>query len=215
MNAAGGGLASDRVGGTSTFAIPDQPAGLTAVAGDTVVDLTWVDPEDSTIDKYQLLQIIQGRKLATASTVDPVVRGDHFGYSVAVDGNTAVVGAYKDDNNSGDSGSAYVFTRSSPTAPWSWAAKLAASDGAGNDEFGISVAVHDDTIVVGAHQDDDSGTDSGSAYVFTRDSSGWSQTAKLIASDGAGGSERRVRKFRGGERRHGRGWGAPKRRRWR
>ena len=189
VNAAGGGLASDRVGGTSTFTIPDQPAGLTAVAGDTVVDLTWVDPEDSTIDKYQLLQIIQGRKLATASTDDPVVRGDHFGYSVAVDGNTAVVGAYKDDNNSGDSGSAYVFTRSSPTAPWSWAAKLTASDGAGNDEFGISVAVHDDTIVVGAHQDDDSGDDSGSAYVFARDSSMWSQKAKLTAFDAATGDE--------------------------
>ena len=189
VNAAGGGLASDRVGGTPTFAIPDQPAGLTAVAGDTVVDLTWVDPEDSTIDKYQLLQIIQGRKLATASTDDPVVRGDHFGYSVAVDGNTAVVGAYKDDNNSGDSGSAYVFTRSSPTAPWSWAAKLTASDGAENDEFGISVAVHDDTIVVGAHQDDDSGDDSGSAYVFARDSSMWSQKAKLTASDAATGDE--------------------------
>ena len=189
VNAAGGGLASDRVGGTPTFAIPDQPAGLTAVAGDTVVDLTWVDPEDSTIDKYQLLQIIQGRKLATASTDDPVVRGDHFGYSVAVDGNTAVVGAYKDDNNSGDSGSAYVFTRSSPTAPWSWAAKLTASDGAENDKFGISVAVHDDTIVVGAHQDDDSGDDSGSAYVFARDSSMWSQKAKLTASDAATGDE--------------------------
>ena len=189
VNAAGGGLASDRVGGTPTFAIPDQPAGLTAVAGDTVVDLTWVDPEDSTIDKYQLLQIIQGRKLATASTDDPVVQGDHFGYSVAVDGNTAVVGAYKDDNNSGDSGSAYVFTRSSPTAPWSWAAKLTASDGAENDEFGISVAVHDDTIVVGAHQDDDSGDDSGSAYVFARDSSMWSQKAKLTASDGAENDE--------------------------
>ena len=185
VNAAGGGLASDRVGGTSTFAIPDQPAGLTAVAGDTVVDLTWVDPEDSTIDKYQLLQIIQGRKL----TASDGLRGDEFGYSVAVDGNTAVVGAYKDDNNSGDSGSAYVFTRSSPTAPWSWAAQLHASDGAGNDEFGISVAVHDDTIVVGAHQDDDSGDDSGSAYVFARDSSMWSQKAKLTASDAATGDE--------------------------
>ena len=185
VNAAGGGLASDRVGGTSTFAIPDQPAGLTAVAGDTVVDLTWVDPEDSTIDKYQLLQIIQGRKL----TASDGLRGDEFGYSVAVDGNTAVVGAYRDDNNSGDSGSAYVFTRSSPTAPWSWAAKLTASDGAGNDEFGFSVVVHDDTIVVGAHQDDDSGDDSGSAYVFARDSSMWSQKAKLTASDAATGDE--------------------------
>ena len=117
-----------------------------------MVDLSWVDPEDSTIDKYQLLQIIQGGKLTTASTDDPVVWGDGFGISVAVDGNTAVVGAYKDDDAGADSGSAHVFTRSSSTAPWNWAAKLTASDAAANDEFGISVAIEGDTIVVGAHQ---------------------------------------------------------------
>ena len=185
VNAAGGGLASDRAGGTPTFAIPDLPEGLTADAGDAVVDLTWVDPEDSTIEKYQLLQIIQGGKLTTASTDDPVVRGDGFGISVAVDGNTAVVGAYRDDDDGANSGSAHVFTRSSSTDPWSWAAKLTADDAAANDEFGISVAVHGDTIVVGAHQVDDAtnGDNSGSAYVFTKVSGIWGQKAKLTASD--------------------------------
>ena len=190
VNAAGGGLASDRAGGTPTVAIPDPPDGLTADAGDAVVDLTWVDPEDSTIEKYQLLQITQGGKLTAASTDDPVVRGDGFGISVAVDGDTAVVGAYQDDDatNGDNSGSAHVFARSSPTAPWSWSAKLTASDAAENDEFGISVAVDGDTIVVGAHQND---SNKGAAYVFTWNSSNskWEQKAKLTASDAAANDE--------------------------
>ena len=193
VNAAGEGLASARAGGTPMFAIPDRPTGFAADAGDTVVDLTWVDPEDSTIEKYQLLQITQGGKLTAASTDDPVVRGDGFGISVAVDGNTAVIGAYRDDDDGDNSGSAHVFTRSSSTAPWSWAAKLTAGDAAANDEFGISVAVHGDTIVVGAHQDDDAtnGDNSGSAYVFTWNSSNskWEQKAKLTASDAAANDE--------------------------
>ena len=189
VNAAGGGSASARVGGTPTFAIPNRPTGFAADAGDAVVDLSWVDPEDLTIDKYQLLQIIQGGKLTTASTDDPVVRGDGFGISVAADGDTAVVGAYQDDDATNDnSGSAHVFTRSSSAAPWSWSAKLTASDAAANDEFGIAVAVDGDTIVVGAHQND---SNKGAAYVFTWNSSNsnWEQKAKLTASDAAANDE--------------------------
>ena len=189
VNAAGGGSASARVGGTPTFAIPNRPTGFAADAGDAVVDLSWVDPEDLTIDKYQLLQIIQGGKLTTASTDDPVVRGDGFGISVAADGDTAVVGAYQDDDATNDnSGSAHVFTRSSSAAPWSWSAKLTASDAAANDEFGIAVAVDGDTILVGAHQND---SNKGAAYVFTWNSSNsnWEQKAKLTASDAAANDE--------------------------
>ena len=189
VNAAGGGSTSARVGGTPTFAIPNRPTGFAADAGDAVVDLSWVDPEDLTIDKYQLLQIIQGGKLTTASTDDPVVRGDGFGISVAADGDTAVVGAYQDDDATNDnSGSAHVFTRSSSAAPWSWSAKLTASDAAVNDEFGIAVAVDGDTIVVGAHQND---SNKGAAYVFTwnASNSNWEQKAKLTASDAAANDE--------------------------
>ena len=191
VNAAGAGLASARARGTPTFAIPNRPTGLAAAAGDTVVDLSWDDPEDSTIEKYQLLEIIQGGKLSTASTDDPVVRGDGFGISVAVDGNTAVIGAYKDDDAGADSGSAHVFTRSSSTAAWSWAAKLTASDAAANDEFGISVAIEGDTIVVGAHQNDadDQDNDEGAAYVFIKVSGVWGQKTKLTASDAAANDE--------------------------
>ena len=108
---------------------------------------------------------------------------DRFGWSVAIDVNTIVVGAWGDDDNGERSGSAYVFTRSGTT--WSQQTKLTASDGAARDQFGGSVAIAGDTIVVGAHQDDENGNRSGSAYVFTRTETTWTQQAKLTASDGA------------------------------
>ena len=127
-------------------------------------------------------------EVAKLTTSDGAFR-DHFGESVAVDGDTVVVGALWDDDNGSDSGSAYVFTK--PDDGWtttsSFAAKLTPSDGAANDWFGSSVAVDGDTVVVGAHRDDGSG----SAYVFIKPADGWttttSFTAKLTASDGAGG----------------------------
>ena len=89
---------------------------------------------------------------------------DWFGVSVSVCGDTAVVGAYKDDDGGWNSGSAYVFVRSGTT--WSQQAKLTASDAAAYDWFGWSVSVCGDTAVVGACLDDDGSSDSGSAYVF-------------------------------------------------
>ncbi len=108
---------------------------------------------------------------------------DSFGNSVAVDGDTAVIGAYYDDDAGDDSGSAYVFVRNGSS--WSQQAKLTASDARLNDLFGKSVAVDGDTVVIGADRDDDAGLSSGSAYVFVRNGSSWSQQAKLTASDAA------------------------------
>jgi hypothetical protein len=102
--------------------------------------------------------------------------GDEFGYSVALSGSTAVVGAI---NNAG-TGAAYVFTGSGST--WSQQAKLTASDGAASDSFGFSVAIAGSTAVVGA---DTKNSSAGAAYVFTRSGTTWSQQAELTASDGA------------------------------
>ena len=110
---------------------------------------------------------------------------DHFGGSVAMDGNTDIISAHGDDDNGEGSGSAYVFTRSGGT--WSEQAKLLASDGYTGDWFGSSVAVDGNTAIVGAPNDDDDGSQSGSAYIFTRSGTTWSEQAKLLASDGAGG----------------------------
>uniref|UniRef100_UPI004055E377 FG-GAP repeat protein n=1 Tax=Candidatus Electronema sp. TaxID=2698783 RepID=UPI004055E377 len=113
--------------------------------------------------------------------------GDEFGASVAVSGDTAVIGAYHDDDKGSASGSAYVFVRAAD-GTWSQQAKLTADDGAIDDMFGSSVSLSADgsTALIGACRDDDKGTDSGSAYVFVKGAdSSWSQQAKLTAEDGA------------------------------
>jgi hypothetical protein len=108
------------------------------------------------------------------------VLNDEFGYAVSLDGNTALIGAYFDDDNGNASGSAYVFTRTGTT--WTQQAKLIASDGAVQDRFGISVALDGDTALIGAHGNNGY---KGAVYVFTRTDTTWTQQAKLIASDGA------------------------------
>ena len=105
-----------------------------------------------------------------------------FGISVAISGDTAIVGAYKDNDNGEDSGSAYIFTRSG--TGWTQQAKLIASDGEQSDYFGYSVAINGGTAIVGAYGDNDNGENSGSVYIFTRSGTSWTQQAKLIASDG-------------------------------
>ncbi len=109
---------------------------------------------------------------------------DNFGWSVAIDGDTAVVGANLDDGSGVDQGSAYVFVRNGLT--WTQQQKLTAADAAAGDQFGVSVSISGDTIVVGAHGDD---SFRGSAYVFTRAGATWSQQQKLSASDGTGDDE--------------------------
>ena len=110
---------------------------------------------------------------------------DYFGISVAISGDTALVGASSDDDNGTDSGSAYIYQRDGD-GNWSEVAKLTASDGEEYDRFGTSVALSGNTALVGAYLSDDNNTDSGSAYIYQRQADGsWSEVAKLIASDGA------------------------------
>ena len=108
---------------------------------------------------------------------------DWFGHVVALDADTAVIGAYNDDDNGSESGSAYIYTHSGGS--WAQQAKLIADDGAPDDKFGFALAIGGDTVVVGAYRDDDKGSNSGSAYVYTRSGTTWTQQAKLKASDGA------------------------------
>ena len=135
--------------------------------------------------------------------------GDIFGSSVAIFGDTIVVGAVDEDssatgvngnqadNSATNAGAAYVFTRIGAT--WSQQAYLKASNTNAGDNFGYSVAIFSDTIVVGAiyesssatgvngDQADNTATGAGAVYVFTRSGTTWSQQAYLKASntDGA------------------------------
>lgn len=132
-------------------------------------------------------------------------RGDKFGWSVGVAGDTVVIGALDEDssavgvngtqisNTQRNSGAAYVFVRSGTN--WAQQAYLKASNTSADDGFGYAVGVSGDTVVVGAQHEDsiatgvngnqitDGAFDSGAAYVFVRSGTEWSQEAYLKASN--------------------------------
>lgn len=117
---------------------------------------------------------------------------DWFGYSVAIsaDGSVIIVGAPLDDDKGADSGSVYVFTKG--TTSYTQTLKITASNGAAADQFGSSVAVTSSgsIIVVGAHLDDPSGTDSGSIYVFSKGSGfSYTQRQNLVPADSESGDK--------------------------
>ena len=131
--------------------------------------------------------------------------GDWFGRSVAVSGDTAIVGAYQEsggatgvngnqhDNSAPRAGAAYVYVRNGMS--WSQQAYLKASNTEQDDFFGSSVAISGDTVVVGAPGEsssatgvdgdgiDNSAVQSGAAYVFVRNGTSWSQQAYLKADN--------------------------------
>ncbi|HZF49779.1 MAG TPA: kelch repeat-containing protein [Polyangiaceae bacterium] len=122
----------------------------------------------------------QAKLTAMDGAADDSHASDFFGVSVALSGDTALVGAFGGDKPMGaDEGSAYVFTRTG--AAWTPEAKLFASDGAAGDAFGFSVALSGDTALVGAIAHDLQEVDEGSAYVFTRAGATWTPEAKLTA----------------------------------
>jgi hypothetical protein len=108
---------------------------------------------------------------------------DEFGNSVSISGDTALIGAWWDDDNGDYSGSAYVFVRWGST--WVQQAKLHSSDNAEGDNFGNSVSLDGNIALIGAWGNDDNGDRSGSAYVFTRNGTTWTQQQKLFPSNGA------------------------------
>jgi len=138
-------------------------------------------------------------------------RGDRFGFSIALSGDTLAVGAYLEDSsgsgvNSGagsddsapDSGAVYVFTRTAGV--WRRQAYIKASNTGSGDRFGRPVALSGDTLAVGAHREDSNGTsvnsntegdnsapDSGAVYVFARTGGDWSQQAYIKASNAESG----------------------------
>ena len=126
------------------------------------------------------------RETETLIASDPLAN-DQFGVSVDIDGRLAVVGAHRHDplDDSGEelsqAGTAYVFRFDGTT--WIEEARLVASDATAADNFGISVSVSGDVILIGAHRDDEGADGAGAAYVFRHDGSEWTEEQKLVASD--------------------------------
>jgi FG-GAP repeat len=182
--------ASDAAGG-------DELGYSVAVSGSVVVVGAWLDDDDGNASgaAYVFIQPAGGWSgtLTEAAKLHAShgAAGDNFGAAVAISGTTIVVGAPGDDDNGGNSGSAYVF--SEPPGGWSGTltedAKLVASDGEGEDNLADSVAVDGATIVAGARgRDTTTHNDAGAAYVFKEPVGGWSgiltEETILLASDG-------------------------------
>lgn len=127
---------------------------------------------------------------ATLAEVVPEGREafDFYGRGISHDGDRVVIGAPGDDDADNWAGAAYVFEHD-PEAGWVEAAKLVAEDAGSRDEFGGSISLEGDRVLIGAVEDDDSGQNAGAAYVFERDPTTgvWSQQAKLVPVSAAGG----------------------------
>ncbi len=108
-------------------------------------------------------------------------RGDYFGISVAIDGDTALVGAHRSNEPLADCGAVYVFERTGEN--WNQTTKLIAPDPDSFAYFGFSVGIDANTAIVGATRDDEAGIDAGAAYVFVRNQFGWAPQAKLIGNN--------------------------------
>jgi hypothetical protein len=107
--------------------------------------------------------------------------GDYFGYSLALSGLSALIGAYGDDDNGDSSGSAYLFGWDGTT--WLEEAKLLPSDGDSGDDFGYSLSLHGERALVGNNLNETK-IEPHFAYLFERNGSGWTEEVKLFASDG-------------------------------
>jgi hypothetical protein len=119
-------------------------------------------------------------------TASDAAAGDRFGVSVAIDGDTLIVGAYQDDLSANDAGSAYIFTRSGTT--WSQQQKIPNPSPVYDDQFAYSVDISGDTVIAGVPMEETGGaTSHGSAYIFTRSGTTWSQQQKIEGSNAGTG----------------------------
>ncbi len=167
-----------------------------AVSGDTAVVGAYLeDAGGDFAGAAYVFQRNQGGESAwgevTKLTASDAQAEDEFGASVAVSGDTIIVGAFQEDAGGDSAGAAYVFQRSQGGAnTWGEVTKLTASDADAGDFFGVGVAVSGDTAVVGADNEDAGGSDAGAAYVFQRNQGGanaWGEVTKLTASDAQAG----------------------------
>ena len=104
--------------------------------------------------------------------------GDYFGTSIAVDNGRMVIGAYGEDDKGRSAGAVYTYQMKE--GQWIFETKIHDTEGAPNDRFGTSVALSENTLVVGANRDNKAG----SIIIFEKKETGWNQTLKLFSSDG-------------------------------
>lgn len=176
-------------GASTTFTVRFKPSATSSRSTGLAIESSDPDedPFNVTLTGYGNTTLIMVQEAyAKASNTN---QGDNFGDSVAVWGDTVVVGATREDTDENgvndavppryqsshpSAGAAYVFRRNPANGTWTQEAHLKASDASPDDWFGYTVAIHGDTIVVGAPLAE-------SAYVFTRTGTTWTQQAILQA----------------------------------
>ena len=139
--------------------------------------------------KYSFKLIAQGAELAFIKATTPTTDA-HFGNRVALDGDTLVVSAESEDSSArginpsnppregaANSGAVYVYKRVG--SGWNLEAYIKASDSSAGANFGRSLALQGDTLVVGAHRDNDRGA----AYVYERVGGTWTERMKLLPDE--------------------------------
>ncbi len=113
---------------------------------------------------------------------------DYFGTSVSIDDGLIIVGAYGNDIVGSESGTAYIFEQNyGGTDNWGERTRLTPADGSSNDNFGKTVQMSGQHVIVGSQKDDDNGSNSGSSYIFSKDFGGvnnWGQLNKILPSQG-------------------------------
>lgn len=111
--------------------------------------------------------------------------GDSFGTSLALEGNTLVVGVEGDDERGDAAGAVYIFEFDG--SQWQQKVKLIPDTLEAGDNFGISVSLQDDVLAVGAIGDDDAATDAGSVRIFRREEGVWIEEGIILPSEAAEG----------------------------
>jgi hypothetical protein len=171
-------LASDGTEG-DVFGVSVSISGDVALVGAEGDDDKGTDSGSAYVFRWNGSNWVEEQKLlASDGAAD-----DDFGSNVSISGDVALVGVPDEEKIVPGSGKAYVFRWNGSN--WVQEQKLLASDGAVEDQFGVSVSISGDVALVGARGDDDKGSRSGSAYVFRWNGSNWVEEQKLLASDGA------------------------------
>ena len=153
-------------------------SGNTALVGSHLHDANGTDSGAAYI--YTLTNNTWGNEVKVANGSS----GDQFGYSVSLDGDSAILGARLNDDNGTDAGSVYVYYFDSNKGQWLFESQLLAGEGDNNDQFGWSVAIDNSIVIVGVYLDDDNGSASGSSYMYRYEDGGWVEVTKFLASDG-------------------------------
>lgn len=143
-------------------------------------------PQSDSGSAYVYVREQQMWRFHSKLVADDTKEGDLFGISVAIDGDTILVGADLNDEKAPKAGAVYAFLHNGEG--WNQQAKLMSDDGADTDIFGVRVALSENTALISARRDDIEGVgeDAGSAYIFEREKGVWRQTQKLVAPDGHG-----------------------------